>query len=105
MTRSPRPYSLFPDMRCADPFLWRGQRIVPSQAEKWWERCLGWLRGGRIWKNLAENPALAPLAVREIERADSSNPYEHENGGEQDDYDQGSLLVLQYVGSNSIAKP
>jgi len=60
---------------------------------------------GRIWKNLAENLALAPLAVREIERADSSNPYEHENGGEQDDYDQGSLLVLQYVGSNSIAKP
>lgn len=50
-----------------------------------------------------DNSALAAFAVREIQRADGGNPHERQDGGEQDDYDQGSLLVLR-SGSNSIAK-
>ena len=44
--------------------------------------------------------ALAALAVREIERADGGNPHEHQDGGEQDDYNQGSLLVLPTLGAS-----
>jgi hypothetical protein len=54
------------------------------------------LRGAWVGNlgNRAYEWALPPLAVREIQCADSSDPYEHQNGGEQDDYDQGSLLVM-----------
>lgn len=41
-----------------------------------------------------DNAALAAFAVREIQRADGGNPHEHQDGGEQDDNNQGSLLVL-----------
>lgn len=38
--------------------------------------------------------ALAPFVVREIQRADGGNPHKHQDGGEQNDYNQGYLLVL-----------
>lgn len=37
---------------------------------------------------------LPPFAVREIQSADCGNPHEHQDSGEQDDDNQGSLLVL-----------
>ena len=43
---------------------------------------------------LGVKPRLASLAVCEIQRTDGGDPYEHQDGGEQNDYNQGSLLVL-----------
>jgi hypothetical protein len=43
---------------------------------------------------LAEWLALATFPVCEIQRADSGDPHKHQDSGEQDDYYQGSLLVL-----------
>jgi len=43
---------------------------------------------------LGERLALAPFPVCEIKRADGGDPHKHQNSGEQDDDNQGSLLVL-----------
>ncbi len=45
-------------------------------------------------EQLAERLALAAFPVREVQRADSGDPHKHQNSGEQDDDNQGSLLVL-----------
>ena len=45
-------------------------------------------------EQLAERLALAAFPVREIQRADGGDPHKHQNSGEQDDDDQGYLLVL-----------
>jgi len=45
-------------------------------------------------EQLAERLSLAALPVREVQRADGGDPHEHQNSGEQDDDDQGNLLVL-----------
>jgi len=82
-------------MRCAGPSrsLGNDKELYVSKVKRGGKSGFRSPPGGGIrqaWKN----STLAALAVGEIQRADGGNPYEHENGGEQDDYNQGSLLVL-----------
>jgi len=92
-------------MRCAGPSrsLGNDKELYVSKVKRGGKSGFRSPPGGGIrqaWKN----STLAALAVGEIQRADGGNPYEHENGGEQDDYNQGVSWSCPRR-SNSIAKP